>query len=170
MGSTFTLVWFVLVQILLYSSANTCRRASPHLWWLTFGVLSVMYVMILEVVVVAILVFVVGPILFVRYNCALSLGLLRLTSHSYSGASSYSVSADIHHKTHIISHLTSGKSHEPLLISSHWYSTSRRHRINHQNQSHFHWSCTHTHPSPQRRAAAFASYRLDGGLRPLVIS
>ena len=66
MGSTFTLVWFVLVQILLYSSANTCRRSSPHLWWLTFGVLSVMYLMILEVVLVAILVFVVGPILFVR--------------------------------------------------------------------------------------------------------
>jgi len=75
MGSTFTLVWFVLVQILLYSSASVCRRASPHLWWLTFGVLSVMYVMILEVVVVAILVFVVGPILFVRYNYSASLGL-----------------------------------------------------------------------------------------------
>jgi hypothetical protein len=66
MGSTFTLVWFVLVQILLYSSTDTCRQSSPHLWWLTFGVLSVMYVMILEVVLVAILVFVVGPILFVR--------------------------------------------------------------------------------------------------------
>jgi hypothetical protein len=66
MGSTFTLVWFVLVQILLYSSANSCRQSSPHLWWLTFGVLSAMYVMILEVVLVAILVFVVGPILFVR--------------------------------------------------------------------------------------------------------
>lgn len=34
-----------------------------------------MYVMILEVVVVAILVFVVGPILFVRYNDSASLGL-----------------------------------------------------------------------------------------------
>jgi hypothetical protein len=34
-----------------------------------------MYVMILEVVVVAILVFVVGPILFVRYNYSASLGL-----------------------------------------------------------------------------------------------
>jgi hypothetical protein len=68
MGSTFTLVWFVLVQILLFSSANTCRRSSPHLWWLTFAVLSVMYVMILEVLLVAILVFVVGPILFVRFG------------------------------------------------------------------------------------------------------
>jgi len=71
MGSTFTLVWFVLVQILLYGSSSTCRRTSPHLWWLTFGVLSVMYVMILEVVVVAILVFVVGPILFLFWSILL---------------------------------------------------------------------------------------------------
>ncbi|KAH9961349.1 hypothetical protein BC827DRAFT_1204029 [Russula dissimulans] len=71
MGSTFTLVWFVLVQILLYGSASTCRRTSPHLWWLTFGVLSVMYVMILEVIVVAILVFVVGPILFLFWSILL---------------------------------------------------------------------------------------------------
>ncbi|KAI0277607.1 hypothetical protein BGY98DRAFT_1089861 [Russula aff. rugulosa BPL654] len=71
MGSTFTLVWFVLVQILLFSSATTCRRSSPHLWWLTFGVLSVMYVMILEVVLVAILVFVVGPILFLFWSILL---------------------------------------------------------------------------------------------------
>ncbi|KAH9998534.1 hypothetical protein BJV74DRAFT_825061 [Russula compacta] len=71
MGSTFTLVWFVLVQILLYSSASTCRRTSPHLWWITFGVLSVMYAMILEVVVVAILVFVVGPILFLFWSILL---------------------------------------------------------------------------------------------------
>jgi hypothetical protein len=141
MGSTFTLVWFVLVQILLYGSAYTCQRASPHLWWLTFGVLSVMYYMILKVVVVAILVFVVGPILFVRYNCSLSFGLLKLTSHSYFGASSYSVSADIHHKTHTMSHRTSSKSHGPLLIN-------------------------YTHPSPQRRAAASA-YRSKGRLRPL---
>jgi len=71
MGSTFTLVWFVLVQILLFSSSNTCRRSSPHLWWLTFGVLSVMYVMILEVVLVAILVFVIGPILFLFWSILL---------------------------------------------------------------------------------------------------
>jgi hypothetical protein len=70
MGSTFTLVWFVLAQIFMYSSIKTCRHSSPHLWWLTFGLLSVMYVMILEVVIVAILVFVVGPILFVCINRA----------------------------------------------------------------------------------------------------
>ncbi|KAI9442227.1 hypothetical protein H4582DRAFT_2109891 [Lactarius indigo] len=71
LGSTFTLVWFVLSQIFVYSSTNTCRHSSPHLWWLTFGVLSVMYLMILEVVLVAILVFVVGPILFLFWSILL---------------------------------------------------------------------------------------------------
>ncbi|KAH9083527.1 hypothetical protein EDB83DRAFT_2502548 [Lactarius deliciosus] len=71
LGSTFTLVWFVLSQIFVYSSTNTCRPSSPHLWWLTFGVLSVMYLMILEVVLVAILVFVVGPILFLFWSILL---------------------------------------------------------------------------------------------------
>ncbi|KAI0305593.1 hypothetical protein B0F90DRAFT_1808815 [Multifurca ochricompacta] len=70
-GSTFTLVWFVLAQIFVYSSTKTCRQASPHLWWLTFGVLSVMYLMILEVVLVAILVFVIGPILFLFWSILL---------------------------------------------------------------------------------------------------
>lgn len=71
LGSTFTLVWFVLAQIFVYSSTNSCRHSSPHLWWLTFGVLSVMYLMILEVVLVAILVFVVGPILFLFWSILL---------------------------------------------------------------------------------------------------
>jgi hypothetical protein len=66
LGSTFTLVWFVLTQIFVFNSTSTCRHSSPHLWWLSFGVLCVMYLMILEVIIVAILVFVVGPILFVR--------------------------------------------------------------------------------------------------------
>lgn len=122
MGSTFTLVWFVLVQILLFSSANTCRRSSPHLWWLTFGVLSVMYVMILEVVLVAILVFVVGPILFVRFGLPLFLrSQLWLTPkpRSYFGASSYSVSVVTHHKTHTISHPTLDKSRGLSSTNSH---------------------------------------------------
>jgi hypothetical protein len=79
---------------------------------MTFGVLSVMYVMILEVVLVAILVFVVGPILFVRFDYRLYLTVaLALTLRSCFGAFSYSVSAVTHHKTHIISHPTSDKSH-----------------------------------------------------------
>jgi hypothetical protein len=42
--------WFMQVQFALYGSANTCRRASPHLWCLTFGVLSVTYLHLYRVV------------------------------------------------------------------------------------------------------------------------
>ncbi|KAI0063580.1 hypothetical protein BV25DRAFT_1824126 [Artomyces pyxidatus] len=71
LGSLFTLVWFVLAHIFEYTSTNTCRFASPHLWWLTFAVLCVMYFMILEVFLIAMLVFVVGPILFLFWSIVL---------------------------------------------------------------------------------------------------
>ncbi|KAF8268073.1 hypothetical protein EI94DRAFT_1700535 [Lactarius quietus] len=48
-----------------------CRPSSTHLWWLTFGVLSMMYLMILEVVLITILIFVVGPILFLFWSILL---------------------------------------------------------------------------------------------------
>jgi len=92
-----------------------------------------MYVMILEVVVVAILVFVVGPILFVRYD-KLCVPWLRLTLRSYSGASCCFVSVDTHPKTRIISHLTSGKFHGPSLINFHSCSTSPHHPTNRRNR------------------------------------
>jgi hypothetical protein len=167
MGSTFTLVWFVLVQILLYSSANSCRRSSPHLWWLTFGVLSVMYIMILEVVVVAILVFVVGPILFVGPNNPRI--WMRLTLHSYFGASSYYVSGGILPKTHTTSHPISGKSRGLSSINFLWCSTFPHHPTSHRSQSHSHQNYIHTHRSPQPHGAAYASYRFDGEPHPAVI-
>ncbi len=70
-----------------------------------------MYVMILEVVLVAILVFVVGPNLFVRFGLPTFFLSFWLTwsLRSYFGASSYSVSVVTHHKTHTISHPTSDK-------------------------------------------------------------
>jgi len=77
-----------------------------------------MYAMILEVVLVAILVFVVGPILFVRFIYPL-FSWLWLTLRSCFGASSYSVSAVIHHKTHTISHPTLDKSRGLSLTNSH---------------------------------------------------
>jgi len=42
--SLLTLTWFITAHILEYTSVYTCRRSSPHLWWLTFGILSVMYI------------------------------------------------------------------------------------------------------------------------------
>ena len=69
MGSTFTLGWFVL-----FSSANTCysndlRRVSVvNLRSAQCDTSSTSCVTVLEVVLVVILVFVVGPILFVRFG------------------------------------------------------------------------------------------------------
>ena len=82
-----------------------------------------MYVMILEVVLVAILVFVVGPILFVRFGLPNFYFLLVLadsnTLHSYFGAFSYCVSVVTLHKTHTISHQTLDKSRGLSSINSH---------------------------------------------------
>ncbi|KAG5636029.1 hypothetical protein H0H81_009329 [Sphagnurus paluster] len=58
-------------HILEYSSINTCRHTSPHLWWLTFGILCLMYLMVLEVVVLGFVVFIIAPILFLFWNIVL---------------------------------------------------------------------------------------------------
>jgi hypothetical protein len=147
----------VLAQIFVYSSTNSCRHSSPHLWWLTFGVLSVMYLMILEVVLVAILVFVVGPILFVRFKISYADSTVWLTPCSCSGASSCSASADIHHKTLITSHQTLGNSRAPSLTKSLWYFTSLRHRTSRRCQSQSHLTCTRTRLNLQTRLAASTS-------------
>jgi len=60
-----TLSWFLTAHILEYTSINTCRQTSPHLWWLVFGILCILYLMVLEVVLLGIIVLVVAPILFV---------------------------------------------------------------------------------------------------------
>ena len=60
-----TLTWFLTTHILEYSSINTCRPTSPHLWWLVFGILCTMYLMLLEVVILGFVVLVLAPILFV---------------------------------------------------------------------------------------------------------
>ncbi|KIL66189.1 hypothetical protein M378DRAFT_75405 [Amanita muscaria Koide BX008] len=70
-SSLLTLSWFLVAHILEYTSINTCRRTSPHLWWLMFGILSIMYLMVLEVVVLGVFVFIVGPILYLLWNLVL---------------------------------------------------------------------------------------------------
>lgn len=63
--SALTLVWFLTAHILEYTSVNTCRFAAPHLWWLTFGILCILYFMIVEIFLLGLLVFILGPVLFV---------------------------------------------------------------------------------------------------------
>ncbi|KAG6900749.1 hypothetical protein C0993_002173 [Termitomyces sp. T159_Od127] len=67
-SSLLTLSWFLTAHILAYTSISTCRQSSPHIWWLVFGILCLMYLMILEVVVLGFVVFVVAPILFMFWN------------------------------------------------------------------------------------------------------
>lgn len=68
LSSLLTLSWFLTAHILEYTSINTCRRSSPHIWWLTFGILCLMYLMVLEVVLLGIVVFIVAPILLLFWN------------------------------------------------------------------------------------------------------
>ena len=75
--SALSLVWFLTAHILEYTSVNTCRHAAPHLWWLTFGILCILYFMILEIFLLGLLVFILGPVLFVSLRrsspfCALT--------------------------------------------------------------------------------------------------
>ncbi|KII92912.1 hypothetical protein PLICRDRAFT_155823 [Plicaturopsis crispa FD-325 SS-3] len=70
-SSLMTLTWFLTAHILVYTSVNTCRHSSPHIWWLTFGILCIMYLMVLEVFLLGFLVFIIAPILFIFYNIIL---------------------------------------------------------------------------------------------------
>ncbi|KAF4599882.1 hypothetical protein EYR40_006986 [Pleurotus pulmonarius] len=71
LSSLLTLSWFLTAHILEYTSINTCRFSSPHLWWLVFGILCLMYIMVLEVVLIGFVVFVIAPILFLCWNILL---------------------------------------------------------------------------------------------------
>ncbi|KAJ6593910.1 hypothetical protein B0H19DRAFT_977069 [Mycena capillaripes] len=68
LSSLITLSWFLTAHILEYTSIHTCRFSSPHIWWLTFGILCIMYLVVLEVVVLGFVVFVVAPIIFLVWN------------------------------------------------------------------------------------------------------
>ncbi len=63
--SFLTLAWFLAAHVLAYTSVNTCRLSSPHLWWLTFAILCTLYLMVLEIFLLGLLVFVLGPVLYV---------------------------------------------------------------------------------------------------------
>lgn len=102
LSSLLTLSWFLTAHILEYTSINTCRLSSPHLWWLIFGILCTMYFMILEVFILGFIVFIIAPILFVRDPSSLSALVRRSPQHadssrprSYFGIFSSSASAGI---------------------------------------------------------------------------
>ncbi|KAI0374002.1 hypothetical protein BV20DRAFT_988186 [Pilatotrama ljubarskyi] len=66
--SAISLVWFLAAHVLAYTSVNTCRLSAPHLWWLTFGIMCILYLMILEIFLLGLLVFILGPVLYLVWN------------------------------------------------------------------------------------------------------
>ncbi|KAF9268875.1 hypothetical protein L218DRAFT_984200 [Marasmius fiardii PR-910] len=67
-SSLYSLSWFLTAHILVYTSVNTCRWSSPHLWWLVFSILCITYLMILEVVVLGLVIFIIGPFILLLWN------------------------------------------------------------------------------------------------------
>lgn len=63
--SLLSLVWFIASHILVYTSIKTCRYSSPHLWWLAFGIMSIAYLLIAEVLLVVFFLFFFVPLLLV---------------------------------------------------------------------------------------------------------
>ena len=63
--SFLSVVWFIGSHILVYTSLDTCRITSPHLWWLAFGILSIGYLIIAEILLVVIFIFCFVPLLLV---------------------------------------------------------------------------------------------------------
>ena len=79
-----SLVWFLMAHILEYAPVDSCRFSSPHLWWLTFGILCILYLMVLEIFLLGLLVFILGPVIYVRLI------------YPFSTISTKGPSADIH--------------------------------------------------------------------------
>ncbi|KAI0728158.1 hypothetical protein C8Q72DRAFT_836159 [Fomitopsis betulina] len=71
LGNFMSLAWFLTAHILEYTSVNDCRYTSPHLWWTTFGILCILYLMVLEIFLIGLLVFVFGPVLYLIWNIIL---------------------------------------------------------------------------------------------------
>ncbi|KIP10867.1 hypothetical protein PHLGIDRAFT_33625 [Phlebiopsis gigantea 11061_1 CR5-6] len=62
------IVWFLTAHILVYTSVKTCRFAAPHLWWLSFSIICILYFMILEVFLVGLVVFIFWPVFYLAWN------------------------------------------------------------------------------------------------------
>ncbi|KAI5123656.1 hypothetical protein M0805_001686 [Coniferiporia weirii] len=63
--------WFLTSNILVFTSLHSCRFAAPHLWWLIFSILCLQYLIILEVFAIALLVFIIGPLIYLFWNIIL---------------------------------------------------------------------------------------------------
>jgi len=107
LSSVITLSWFLAAHVLEYTSINTCRQTSPHLWWLVFGMLCIMYLMVFEIFIIGFILLVITPIVFV--SCVAH-GSFRIdTSSRFSGTLSLYVWAVIRYRIRTSSNQISGR-------------------------------------------------------------
>ncbi|KAG9043587.1 hypothetical protein FS837_009376 [Tulasnella sp. UAMH 9824] len=62
------LIHFVVNHIWLYTTVHTCRVNDPHVWYLGLGIASLGYLIVLELLLIAFIVFILGPILLLILN------------------------------------------------------------------------------------------------------
>ncbi|THH18740.1 hypothetical protein EW146_g2279 [Bondarzewia mesenterica] len=67
----FSLAWFLIAHVFAFTTTNTYRIASPHIWWLTFAILCMTYIAIAEVILMILFIFIVMPILLLLYSIVL---------------------------------------------------------------------------------------------------
>lgn len=63
--SLLAITHFLITNVLVFSSTKSCRVSSPHLWWSTFSMLCLTYIIILEVLIIGFTIFIIMPIIFV---------------------------------------------------------------------------------------------------------
>lgn len=125
LGNFMSLAWFLTAHILEYTSVNDCRYTSPHLWWTTFGILCILYLMVLEIFLIGLLVFVFGPVLYVSLTISEDYTRSDPVLRSSSGISSSSASAVTRCKIRIRSNPRSGSFRSTQSTKSLSCSTSR---------------------------------------------
>ncbi|KAH7108079.1 hypothetical protein BKA62DRAFT_6365 [Auriculariales sp. MPI-PUGE-AT-0066] len=69
--SFFSIVWFIVAHVLLYTTLDTCNKRAPHLWWACFAIVCIGYIVILEVFLVGTAVFILLPMIFLMVNIVL---------------------------------------------------------------------------------------------------
>lgn len=79
------LLHFIVNHIWLYTTVNTCRINDPHVWYLGLSIASLGYLIVAELLLIAFIVFILGPILLVSlHQCMGTVRLLNTNSIIFS--------------------------------------------------------------------------------------
>lgn len=147
MTNMLSLVWFLTAHVLAYSTVNTCRHSAPYVWWLMFGIICILYLMLLEIFLIGLLIFILGPVIYVRPSASFKFEACAniMLILSLSIISPYSVSAGILYNILMNSTQKSRNYPKLSLTRSRLFSTSPLHLTKRQAPR------TRRHPLPLLR-------------------